>query len=382
MTEYTDFTAAEKLLAPYAMRASETRGRRYPEKEHALRSPFQRDRDRIVHCRSFRRLMYKTQVFVTHEGDYFRTRLTHTLEVSQISRTVARILGLNEDLVETVALAHDLGHTPFGHSGEETLNELMADHGGFEHNRHGLRVVEVLERRYPDFPGLNLTYEVRESMAKHTTRHDQPVIEAFADELMPPLEGQIVELADSIAYDSHDLDDAVRAGVVDAAQMETLAAWRTALDAARQRYKGLEGEDLHTQAIRFLIDRVVRDLVATTQANLDKHAIETVDDVRHAPARLVAFSEPLKEELTELEAFLMEKVYRNWRVMRMTNKAKQEIRELFEVHIAEPALLPPAAARRLMEDGPHRTVCDHIAGMTDRYAQDEYRKIFFPTERA
>jgi len=371
----------ERTLAPYAMRSRLSRGRRHPEPEHPLRTVYQRDRDRIIHSTAFRRLEYKTQVFVNHEGDYYRTRLTHTLEVAQISRTVARIMGLNEDLTEAIALAHDLGHTPFGHSGEEELNEQMKDHGGFEHNRHGLRVVDRLERRYPTFAGLNLSWEVREAMAKHTTRHDRPSGDEFDDGLQPVLEAQAVEVADEIAYNNHDIDDGLTAHLLRRDDLAEVDAWALAAREVAEKQPGLPERIRVRQTIIRLINSQVTDLVETTVARLADLRVRSADDVRGAPGRLFAFSPRVQSLKAGLEAFLNEKLYRHYRVVRMTNKAKRFVRELFQAYLADARQLPDQYRATAEREGLHRAICDYIAGMTDRYAQDEYKKLFHPYER-
>ncbi len=371
----------EEILAPYAARSRASRGRRHPEPEHPLRTVYQRDRDRIVHSTAFRRLEYKTQVFVNHEGDYYRTRLTHTLEVAQISRTIARIMGLNEDLAEAVALAHDLGHTPFGHSGEEELADQMADHGGFEHNSHGLRVVEHLERRYPAFPGLNLSWEVREAMAKHTTRHDRPTVPEFNDALQPVLEAQAVEVADEIAYNNHDIDDGLTARLLHRDDLAQVEAWALATEAVERSQPGLPEKIRDRQVIIRLINDQVTDLVETTVAGIGSLGISSADDVRRAPGRLFAFGDATRRRKAELEAFLNDKLYRHYRVVRMTTKAKRFVRELFQAYLADERQLPDDYRAAAHAEGLYRAICDYIAGMTDRYAQDEYKKLFYPFER-
>jgi len=370
-----------QLLAPYATRSRESRGRRHPEPEHPLRTIYQRDRDRIIHSTAFRRLEYKTQVFVNHEGDYYRTRLTHTLEVAQLARTIARIMGLNEDLAEAIALAHDLGHTPFGHSGEQELDQQMRDHGGFEHNRHGLRVVDTLERRYPSFPGLNLSWEVREAMGKHTTRHDRPAIAEFNDGLQPVLEAQAVEVADEIAYNNHDLDDGLTARLITRDELAAVEAWDRARREVERRSPGLPQKTRDRQIIIYLINWQTTDLVETTSARLADAGIRTTDDVRTAPHRLFAFSEPVQKLKGELEAFLTNELYRHYRVVRMARKARRFVAELFQAYLADQQQLPHEHRAIAAAEGPHRAICDYIAGMTDRYAQDEYKKLFYPFER-
>ena len=370
-----------QILAPYAMKSCESRGRRHPEPEHPLRSVYQRDRDRVVHSTAFRRLEYKTQVFVNHEGDYYRTRLTHTLEVAQISRTIARIMGLNEDLVEAIALAHDLGHTPFGHSGEEELQEQMKAHGGFEHNRHGLRVVDHLEQRYPSFPGLNLSHEVREAMAKHTTRHDRPTLAEFDDGTQPVLEAQAVEVADEIAYNNHDLDDGLTAKLLTRGELGELEAWTLAADQIERHQPDLPEKVRDRQIIIGLINSQVTDLVENTTARIAELGISSVQEVRSAGRRLFGFSEAVERQKAELEAFLTEKLYSHYRVVRMMAKAKRFVRDLFQAYLTDDRQLPDEHRRIAQAEGLHRAICDYIAGMTDRYAQDEYKKLFYPYER-
>jgi len=367
-------------LSPYAAKARESRGRVHPEPEHAYRTPYQRDRDRVVHSTAFRRLEYKTQVFLTHEGDFFRTRLTHTMEVAQIARTLARALNLNEDLTEAVALAHDLGHTPFGHSGEEALRELMADHGGFEHNRHGVRIIDYLEHPYPQFRGLNLTYEVREGIAKHATQYDHPAVEGF-DDTPPPLEGQVVEIADSIAYNSHDLDDALAMGIISAGDLEDLAIFQQAAADFEESLADLSTDQRMRRIAKLLIDVMVSDLIGATEREIAEAGVENVGDVRAAGHRLVHLSEGLEAKAKELEAFLMDRVYRHYRVVRMTTKAKRFVVRIFEALRANPDQLRPDYRRRADTDGLERVIADYIAGMTDRFAQNEYRRLYEPFEQ-
>jgi len=375
----------EGRLAGYAMRASESRGRRYREDEDSFRTCWQRDRDRIVHCDAFRRLEYKTQVFVNHEGDFFRTRLTHTIEVAQISRALARYMALNEDLAETVALAHDIGHTPFGHSGEKALNELLKDIGGFEHNRQGLRVVELLERRYPRFRGLNLTYEVREGMIKHGGRYDsgsrQPDIEEYEPDRKVFLEAQVVDAADSIAYDNHDIDDSLKAGLITFEELRETTLWRMIEELLIRAYGRLDKKLLRCQGVRHLINFLVSDLVRATEKRLKEKGIETVEDVRNCSEHLVAFSCEVAEMKKELERFLYERVYSHHRVIKMTHKAERFIKDLFCAYVEEPKQLPPEWRRWADEVGLERAVADYIAGMTDRFAQEEHIRLFSPFER-
>jgi len=399
----------QRELAAFAARSDLSRGRRYQEPEHPYRSIYMRDRDRIIHCTAFRRLEYKTQVFVNHERDYYRTRLTHTMEVAQIARIIARILRINEDLTEAIALAHDIGHTPFGHSGEEALNELMQADGGFEHNLHGLRVVDVLERRYPDFPGLNLTYEVREAIAKHHTTHDHPPASAEFDFSERPLiEAQVVEVADVIAYDSHDIDDGLKSGLLVEKDLNDVALWRRASEAVEARYdKGKLTADLRRiQAVRQIINMEVTDALEATELNLDWLKLKDPGAVRKCRDNVVTFSDKLKGMKKELEQFLMENLYRHHRVLRMVNKAKRFLTEIFNAYVEDVRQLPVEYQRRMKEEelklregrrGPgapdetelealrqkaaRRIVCDYVAGMTDRYAQEDYIKLFTPGER-
>ncbi|HVQ31068.1 MAG TPA: deoxyguanosinetriphosphate triphosphohydrolase [Vicinamibacteria bacterium] len=369
-------------LAPYGMRSARSRGRRYAETEHPLRTAFQRDRDRVVHSSSFRRLEYKTQVFVNHEGDNYRTRLTHSLEGAQIGRTVARILGLNEELTETLVLGHDLGHTPFGHSGERAMNELMRDHGGFEHNHQTLRILEVLEKRYPGFPGLNLTWEVREGMIKHQRESDASAPAEYAPGECPTLEAQLIDFVDEIAYNNHDIDDGLSSGLVSVEQLRTVALFREAHEAVSAGGSG--GSDEHVvrhQIVRRIIDRCARDLIETTRRRLEDERIGSVEDVRRAPDRLVAYSPAMAENVRALKDFLLANMYRHYRVVRMGAKAGRVLRDLFEAFVAEPRQLPPHYFEAIEGEGVHRVVCDYIAGMTDRFALDEHRKLFDPRVR-
>lgn len=370
----------DRALQPYAMRSARSRGRVHAEMERDSRTAYQLDRDKIVHSSAFRRLEYKTQVFVNHEGDHYRTRLTHTLEVTQIARSAARSLGLNEDLVEAIALAHDLGHAPFGHAGEEILDELMADRGGFNHNRHGLRVVDLLEVRYPEFPGLNLTYEVREGIAKHASRYDAgPGLET--GEESPPLEAQLVDAADALAYDNHDIDDGLRSGFIEIDDLRALALWREAEEAVRERHGPVEGKTGIARVISHLIDREIRDLVEETRRRLQTRGIRSPEDVRGARERLAGFSAAMERRKEELESFLFERVYRHYRVVKMAEKAKRFIAEVFREYGRSPRELPPEFHERIEREGAERVICDYIAGMTDRYCQDEYMRLFHPYER-
>jgi dGTPase len=371
----------ERELAPYAMRSGRSRGRAHAEPEHPLRPAYQRDRERIIHSTAFRRLQYKTQVFVNHEGDHYRTRLTHTIEVAQIARAIARFLNLNEDLSEAVALAHDLGHTPFGHSGEDALRELMKGHGGFEHNLHGLRVVDLLERRYPQFRGLNLTWEVRESIVKHVTPYDHPSTRDFDPALRPLLEAQVVEAADSIAYVSHDLDDGLGAGILDASVFEKVELLSAVAREVSPRQPDLSARDHRHEAVRTLINLLVTDLCRATADRLREMNIASVEAVRSAPGNLVALSPSMHRLKEELRAHLHREVYQHYRVARMANKAKRLVTEIFGEYVRQPKQLPPDYQAWAEQTGLYQGVCDYVAGMTDRYAQDEYLKLFSPYER-
>jgi dGTPase len=365
----------EDTLAPYAAKSGRSLGRRHPEDEHPFRTAFQRDRDRVIHSTAFRRLQYKTQVFVNHEGDYYRTRLTHSTEAAQISRTIARALGLNEDLCETVALGHDLGHTPFGHSGQDALDECMREHGGFEHNRQSLRAVELLERRYPGFPGLNLTYETRESIRKHGWPPRGPVEPDYHPEWSSLLEAQLVDVADSIAYDAHDVDDSVKAGLITEDSLSGLEVWRKAVEGL-----SLGGEMRVRAGVRRLIDREVEDLIRSTEENIARMKLTSLEALRRAPEPAVRFSPEMDRLKRELQAFLHRNVYRHHRVVQMAEKARHFITELFQAYTANPTTLPPRFQDWAKEVGVPRAAADYIAGMTDRYCQDEYKKMFHPFE--
>ena len=373
-------------LASFAQRSEESRGRRYPEPRHDYRSAYQRDRDRIVHSRAFRRLEYKTQVFVNHEGDHYRTRLTHTIEVSQIGRTVARALRLNEDLVESLALSHDLGHTPFGHLGEDVLNELLAEAGGFNHNRQSLRIVEHLEKRYADFPGLNLSWEVREGIAKHSGPIDvslAPEFQEYRPDLQPPLEAQLIDLVDEIAYNHHDVDDGLDSGLIDIEELASeVALFGDPLTRAHCDHPGATDRQLHTAALRRMIDRLVSDLIATTRDRVELSGAGTVDDVRHHGGQLVALSDAVHAGNAILKAFLGERLYRHERIERMKDESRRMLRALFARYMDDEHLLPADARLRAAREGRARVVADHIAGMTDRYASEEYRRLIDPTIRA
>jgi dGTPase len=368
----------ETHLAPYAMRSSRSRGRRFPEDEHPLRTRYQRERDRVIHSSSFRRLEYKTQVFVNHEGDNYRTRLTHSLEAAQIGRTVARALALNEELLECLALGHDLGHTPFGHSGEKVMAELMRDQGGFEHNHQTLRILEVLEERYPDFPGLNLTWEVREGIIKHKPDTDASAPAEYSPGEAPTLEAQLVDFVDEIAYNNHDIDDGLASGMITVEQIRDVALFRSAHDAVLAGGVG-DPRLMRHQVVRRIINTLIQDLLDATLLALSSAGIGSVEDVRKAGRRLVAYSPQMGEQVRELKEFLLRNMYRHYRVVRMGDKAGRILRDLFQTYVAEPLQLPPQYYERIPKDGLHLVVCDYIAGMTDRFALDEHRKLFDPS---
>jgi dGTPase len=370
------------VAEPYAVGEDNSRGRLHAEAHPSERSEFQRDRDRIVHSTAFRRLEYKTQVFVNHEGDLFRTRLTHSIEVAQIARSIARALHLNEDLVEAIALAHDLGHTPFGHAGQDALNDCMRSHapgsGGFEHNLQSLRTVDLLEERYGAFDGLNLCFETREGILKHCSRERARELgelgRRFLEDRRPSLEAQICDLADAIAYNHHDVDDGLRSGLLVLEQLDSVTAFaRHRLDVTAE-FPGIHGRRLIHETLRRMINALVVDLITETRRNIAAAAPETLEDI-HAAAPLVAFSDDMRAEQRELKVFLNENLYRHFQVLRMTNKARRIISELFSAFIADPRLLPPQYRKMAQDDKP-RAVADYIAGMTDRYAIREHRRLF------
>jgi len=365
-------------LAPYAAHSSQTRGRQHAEPLAAPRSEFQRDRDRIINSTAFRRLEYKTQVFVNHEGDLFRTRLTHSIEVAQIGRTTARLLGLNEDLVEAVSLAHDLGHTPFGHAGQDALNACMREHGGFEHNLQSLRVVDLLEERYAEFDGLNLTFETREGILKHCSLANAEKLgmvgERFLSKQQPSLEAQIANLADEIAYNNPDVDDGLRSGLITLEQLSEVRIFARHLAEVREKYPALTGRRVVTETVRRIINTLILDLVNTTRMHVEHHAVQTLADVREAPP-LAAFSPALLDEHRELKRFLLHHLYRHYKVARMSTKAGRIIGDLYTAFTGDARLLPSEHQARESLEGA-RAVADYIAGMTDRYATREHRRIF------
>lgn len=374
---YTPPTGPERdafLLAPYAMSTARSRGRRYPEPEHPFRPHFQRDRERIIHCSAFRRLMLKTQVLTAATNDHHRTRLTHSLEVAQVSRTIARQLGLQEDLTEAIALSHDLGHPPFGHAGESALNECLAAVGGFDHNLHALRIVDHLESPYAGMVGLNLTWEVREAMAAHSKRRDATVVRDYLQG-EPTLESRVVDAADSLAYDTHDLDDALGYGVLTVDELEAVTFWRMGSDRVRRESPGLDPERFRRAVIRALIEWQVTDLLATTANELRSRQIRSLDDVRRTPG-LVALSTEAAAAKSDLEKFLYERVYRHPRVRGMAEEGQALIRDLFAAYATEPAQMSARFARRVHNESPACVVGDYLAGMTDRFARQEHHRLF------
>lgn len=372
-----------QALAPYATFSDETRGRRYPEDESRYRGPYQKDRDRVLHTTAFRRLEYKTQVFVNSEGDYYRTRLTHTLEVAQVARSVAVALGLNETLAETVALAHDLGHPPFGHAGERILNQIMRDHGGFEHNRQTLRIVTKLEERYEGFPGLNLTWETLEGIVKHETLYDQPEtrdIPEYEPNWRPGLEAQLANVADETAYNAHDLDDGLRSGLLTARDLEGLEVWDRFVRELDLDPKHITEKERRV-LIRELLGWMITDLVEESERRLREANVVTLADVRRHDRLLIGYSDEARALLGDLKRFLFANLYRHHRVVRQVHKAEHVLTRLFEAYCKQPAMLPPDVRARQDQHGLERAVCDYLAGMTDRYAMDEYRKLYDPYVR-
>ena len=379
-------------LAPYAAHDALTRGRRCPEPPPEYRSEFQRDRDRIIHSNAFRRLVYKTQVFVNHEGDLYRTRVTHSIEVAQIARSVARALRLNDPLIEAISLAHDLGHTPFGHAGQDALNACMRPYGGFEHNLQSLRVVDQLEERYADFSGLNLTFECREGILKHCSARNARELgelgERFLKRRQPGLEAQVANLADEIAYNNHDVDDGMRAGLIEVKQLLDVKLFRRQYETVTKQYPALAERRLLHEVIRRMVNFVAVDLIRTTEANIASAQPDSIDDVRRRSKPLAAMSDAVRAEHLELKKFLNEHVYQHHKVQRMTSKARRVITQLFEAFLADEKLLPPehrgaipGAKKAPSETARARAVADYIAGMTDRYAILEHRRLFDPGER-
>ncbi len=380
-----DLEARERAtLAAYAMASGDSRGREHPETEHVYRTAFQRDRDRVIHTAAFRRLEYKTQVFVYHEGDHYRNRLTHTVEVAQIGRSMARALGANEDLTEAICLAHDLGHPAFGHTGEVTLNALMADHGGFDHQRQTMRIVTLLEDRYAEFLGLNLTYEVREGLVKHDTDYDVTDATGYHPELAGTLECQLANLADEIAYNAADLEDGLRSGVLDPLVVRALGVWKMVMAALGAGFNCRLDDQLRSRVIRRLIGITITDAITATAETLAGVNTQSVADVRAVGKKLACHSSEQLEMNLELKAFLLKNFYHHPRVMRMAYKANHMLTAIFGAYVDEPRQLPWEIQERAAQgpDSPHRVMCDYIAGMTDRYAIQEYKRLFDPEARA
>jgi dGTPase len=366
-------------LAPYAMKSGESKGRQYQEEEHLYRTRFQRDRDRVIHTSAFRRLEYKTQVFVYHEGDYYRTRLTHSLEVAQIARTICKSLQLNEDLAEAVALSHDLGHPPFGHTGQNVLNRLMKGYGGFEHNKQSLRIVKLLEKRYPEFDGLNLTWEVMEGISKHTQDADNPIT---SDESVrfPSLEAQVADFADGIAYNAHDLDDGITSELLDLDQLRKVSLWKENEKRFDEKYTGLDFKLKKYQVVRSIINELISDFRQATLDNLDHHQVATLHDVRHAPFRIAAFGKEVAEKNKELKQFLHKNMYSHRKVLRMEFKAELTLEGIFKAYTKMPGLLPEPVQKNLQGASLERRICDYVSGMTDRYAINEYKNLYSAEE--
>jgi dGTPase len=367
----------DRMLAPYGVRAKNSKGRKFPDEEPDYRTCFQRDRDRILHTTAFRRLEYKTQVFIVYEGDYYRTRLTHTLEVTQIARTIARALGANEDLTEAICLAHDLGHPPFGHSGETTLARLMRDFGGFDHNKQSLRILTHLEKRYPDFPGLNLTWEVLEGIVKHETEYDLADARDYNPELRGHLEAQIANSADELAFSIHDLDDGIRSGMINPGILEGIDLWEMAISEVGWQRGHLDDLERH-RIIRHLLGLEIDDLIYKTSENLRTSHVSSVDELQRLSYNVTGYSEELHRRNRQLKDFLFKNLYRHYRMMRMAVKADQTITDLFTAYQREPTILPDHIQENIKERGLERTICDYIAGMTDRYAVEEYKRMFDP----
>lgn len=370
----------DKSLAPYGMRSKDSKGRAYLDSEPEYRTTFQRDRDRILHTTAFRRLEYKTQVFINYEGDYFRTRLTHTLEVAQIGRTLARALGGNEDLVEVICLAHDLGHSPFGHSGEVALSRLMKDHGGFDHNKQSLRIVTELEQRYPEFPGLNLSWEVREGMVKHESEYDISDARDFNPDLRGNLETQIANVADELAYTTHDLDDGLRSGMITPHMLDGIALWEILRETYHWRGPNLDDIERH-RMIRQLVGLMVTDMVEATDKRLRESNVKSPLDIQRLRHNVIGYSEEMQRRNREIKDFLYKNLYRHYRVVRMQVKAERLISDLFQAYCHEPLILPTQVQKQIEPRGLERTICDHVAGMTDRFAIEEHQKLFNPLEK-
>ena len=374
-------------LASYAIRNEESRGRRYPEPEHPYRTPFQRDRDRIIHSRAFRRLEYKTQVFVNHEGDHYRTRLTHSIEVAQIARTVCGALSLNSDLAEGLALSHDMGHPPFGHSGQDVLDEMMKEYGGFEHNLQTLRIVEQLEQKYIEFPGLNLSFEMREGIVKHSAsykgmKNPPEHLREYDLNSFPPLEAQIIDLCDEIAYNNHDLDDGLESRLLEMDDLiQNVTIFREIFDTVKEEHPGVSSKLLNNATIIGLINLLVTDLVENITKIIEREGYRTLEDIRKAPRLIPCFSDEIGDKNRELKQYLFKNMYTHYRVHRMKSKAHRILESLFSAYQKDPGLLPSYYQQKMKTEGKERIICDYVAGMTDRFAIDEYEKLFNPRYR-
>lgn len=364
----------DKHLAPYGMRSRHSKGREYPDKEPRQRTSFQRDRDRVIHTSAFRRLVHKTQVFITFEGDYFRTRLTHTLEVAQVGRTIARALGANEDLIEAICLAHDLGHAAFGHSGETTLNKLMKDHGGFDHNKQSFRIVTELEKRYPDFDGLNLTWEVREGIVKHETEYDISDAATFNPELRGNLEAQIANIADELAYTTHDLDDGLRSGMITPDDLAGLNIWKILLESVGIKEQGFGDLERH-RVIRRMVGLLVGDVVAATSERIEAANAKSPFEIQKLDHNMIGYTADMQKHNRQLKDFLFNYLYHHPRVVRMAENAEEKLTTIFQAYEKRPEMLPPDFQIQISVRGKQRTICDYIAGMTDRFATQEHDRL-------
>ncbi len=373
-----------EMLAPWGMKSAATRGRVHEEDESGYRSVYQKDRDRILHTTAFRRLAYKTQVFVYHEGDHYRNRLTHTMEVAQLGRTLARALGANEDLTEAICLAHDIGHPPFGHTGEHVLDQLMVGHGGFDHQRQTMRIIERLEERFPDFPGLNLSYEVREGLVKHDTDYDTTNAQGYEPDLAGTLECQLANVADELAWNTSDLDDGLYAGILDVGDLAGQPLWQRVMDSLEQPYQPARLDALlRARIIRRLVGIEVTDAIEHTSVQLQAAGIGSVDELRQVGENLAGFSPELALANAVQKRYLYQTFYRGYRVVRMASKAEMILTRLFDAYVREPRQLPPPTLAKVEQSGEglHRVLCDYLAGMTDRYAIQEYQRLFDPEER-
>jgi len=369
----------EAHLAPYAVKSGESYGRQFDEDEHSYRTRFQRDRDRIIHSSAFRRLEYKTQVFVYNEGDYYRTRLTHSLEVAQIARSICKSMALNEDLAEAIALAHDLGHPPFGHTGQDILGRLMKDFGGFEHNRQSLRIVKLLEKKYPEFDGLNLTWEVLEGISKHSRDEDNPILQQ-KNYHSPSLEMQVADFADGIAYNAHDLDDGITSNLLDLDQLREIELWKENEKWLEENYTNLTFTLKKYQIVRRIINNLISDFRETTQNNIDKSGLTSVNEVRCSKKKMASFSSEMGDKNLQLKKFLHRNMYQHQRVRVMEFKADLFLNKIFQAYMDRKGLLPPSVLEPTNNDSQERRICDYISGMTDRYAIGEYKKLFDPEE--